>query len=70
MSAVGHGMPKEVEDAARKELRRLQRMPEAAAEYGMVRLCGLCRSRAGNWELGHQGGLRNRPRRPRGYYHL
>ena len=31
------GMPKEVEDQARKELRRLQRMPEAAAEYGMVR---------------------------------
>jgi ATP-dependent Lon protease len=31
------GMPKEVDDAARKELRRLQRMPEAAAEYGMVR---------------------------------
>src|SRR5579871_1186446 len=31
------GMPKEVEDAARKELRRLQRMPDAAAEYGMVR---------------------------------
>ena len=30
-------MPKEVEEAARKELRRLQRMPEAAAEYGMVR---------------------------------
>jgi ATP-dependent Lon protease len=30
-------MPKEVNDAARKELRRLQRMPEAAAEYGMVR---------------------------------
>jgi ATP-dependent Lon protease len=30
-------MPKEVEDAARKELRRLERMPEAAAEYGMVR---------------------------------
>jgi len=30
-------MPKEVEDAARKELCRLQRMPEAAAEYGMVR---------------------------------
>jgi ATP-dependent Lon protease len=30
-------MPKEVEDAARKELRRLRRMPEAAAEYGMVR---------------------------------
>ena len=31
------GMPKEVEDQALKELRRLQRMPEAAAEYGMVR---------------------------------
>ena len=31
------GMPKEVEDQARKELRRLQRMPEAAAEYGMMR---------------------------------
>src|SRR4029453_16433465 len=31
------GMPKEVDEAARKELRRLQRMPEAAAEYGMVR---------------------------------
>jgi len=31
------GMPKEVEEQARKELRRLQRMPEAAAEYGMVR---------------------------------
>lgn len=30
-------MPKEVEDHARKELRRLQRMPEAAAEYGMAR---------------------------------
>jgi ATP-dependent Lon protease len=30
-------MPKEVEDQARKELRRLQRMPEAAAEYGMAR---------------------------------
>jgi len=30
-------MPKEVEDQARKELRRLQRMPEAAAEYGMIR---------------------------------
>src|ERR1700726_2169497 len=29
-------MPKEVEDQARKELRRLQRMPEAAGEYGMV----------------------------------
>jgi ATP-dependent Lon protease len=31
------GMPKEVEDQARKELRRLQRMPEVAGEYGMVR---------------------------------
>src|SRR4249920_3019834 len=31
------GMPKEVEDQARKELRRLQRMPEAAGEYGMLR---------------------------------
>ena len=30
-------MPKEVEDQARKELRRLQRMPEAAGEYGIVR---------------------------------
>jgi ATP-dependent Lon protease len=30
-------MPKEVEEQARKELRRLQRMPEAAAEYGMAR---------------------------------
>ncbi|MGZ8371753.1 MAG: LON peptidase substrate-binding domain-containing protein, partial [Rhodoplanes sp.] len=29
-------MPKEVEEQARKELRRLQRMPEAAAEYGMI----------------------------------
>ena len=31
------GMPKEVEEQTRKELRRLQRMPEAAGEYGMVR---------------------------------
>jgi ATP-dependent Lon protease len=31
------GMPKEVEEPARKELRRLERMPEAAAEAGMVR---------------------------------
>ena len=30
-------MPKEVEEQARKELRRLERMPEAAAEFGMVR---------------------------------
>jgi ATP-dependent Lon protease len=31
------GMPKEVEDQARKELRRYQRMPEGAVESGMVR---------------------------------
>ncbi len=31
------GMPKDIEEQARKELRRLQRMPEAAGEYGMVR---------------------------------
>jgi ATP-dependent Lon protease len=31
------GMPKEIEEQARKELRRLERMPEAAAEYGMAR---------------------------------
>lgn len=30
-------MPKEVEEPARRELRRLERMPEAAAEYGMTR---------------------------------
>src|SRR5262245_4243520 len=30
-------MPKDAEEQARKELRRLERMPEAAAEYGMVR---------------------------------
>jgi ATP-dependent Lon protease len=30
-------MPPEVEDAARKELRRLERTPEAAAEHGMIR---------------------------------
>ena len=30
-------MPKEVDEQARKEVRRLQRMPEAAAEYGMIR---------------------------------
>jgi ATP-dependent Lon protease len=30
-------MPKEVEDQARKELRRLERMPEASPEFGMVR---------------------------------
>ena len=31
------GMPQEVEQAARKELRRLERMPEASPEHGMVR---------------------------------
>jgi ATP-dependent Lon protease len=31
------GMPEEVEQQARKELRRLARTPEAAAEYGMIR---------------------------------
>ncbi len=31
------GMPEEVEEHARKELRRLERLPEAAAEYGMLR---------------------------------
>ena len=31
------GMPKEAEDQARKELTRLERMPEAAAEYAMIR---------------------------------
>jgi ATP-dependent Lon protease len=31
------GMSKEAEGEARKELKRLERMPEAAAEYGMIR---------------------------------
>ncbi|ESR23089.1 endopeptidase La [Lutibaculum baratangense] len=31
------GMPKEVEEQARKELRRYERMPEAAGEAGMIR---------------------------------
>lgn len=31
------GMPPEVEEAARKELRRLERMPDASGEYGMIR---------------------------------
>jgi ATP-dependent Lon protease len=36
--AIGKAeMPKEVEEQARRELRRLERMPEAAAEYGMIR---------------------------------
>ena len=30
-------MPKEVDDQARKELRRLERKPESAPEYGMIR---------------------------------
>jgi ATP-dependent Lon protease len=30
-------MPAEVDQAARKELRRLERMPDASAEYGMIR---------------------------------
>jgi len=30
-------MPKEVEEQAKRELRRLQRMPEAGGEYGMIR---------------------------------
>ena len=36
--AIGEaGMPPDVEKAARKELRRLQRTPDAAAEHGMIR---------------------------------
>jgi ATP-dependent Lon protease len=31
------GMPKEAEDQTKKELKRLERMPEAAAEYAMIR---------------------------------
>jgi len=31
------GMPAEVDAQAKKELRRLQRMPDASAEYGMIR---------------------------------
>jgi ATP-dependent Lon protease len=31
------GMPKEAEEQAKKELKRLERMPEAAAEYAMIR---------------------------------
>jgi ATP-dependent Lon protease len=31
------GMPEEIEEQAKKELRRLQRMPEAMAEHGMIR---------------------------------
>jgi ATP-dependent Lon protease len=37
-TAIGRAvMPKEVEEQARKELRRLERMPEASAEHGIVR---------------------------------
>ena len=31
------GMPRDAEEQARRELKRLERMPEMAAEYGMVR---------------------------------
>ena len=31
------GMPKDAEEQARRELKRLERLPEIAAEYGMVR---------------------------------
>ena len=31
------GMPDDAEQQARRELKRLERMPEAAAEYGMTR---------------------------------
>ena len=31
------GMSKEAEEQARRELKRIERMPEAAAEYGMIR---------------------------------
>jgi ATP-dependent Lon protease len=31
------GMPKEAEEQARRELKRLERMPEAAADYGLTR---------------------------------
>ena len=34
---VAAGMPEEAETQARKELARLERMPEAAAEYSMIR---------------------------------
>ncbi|GAA5235581.1 endopeptidase La [Verticiella sediminum] len=36
--AIGKaGMPEDVEKMAKKELRRLERMPDASAEYGMIR---------------------------------
>ena len=31
------GMPREAEDQAKKELKRLERMPDASPEYGMIR---------------------------------
>ncbi len=34
---AGAGMPEEVEKQARKELKRLERMPEGAGEYSMIR---------------------------------
>ncbi len=34
---TGAGMPPEVEEHARKELKRLERIPEGAGEYGMLR---------------------------------
>ena len=44
------GMPKEVEEEARKELRRLERMPEAAAEYSMsARIWTGCWRCPGRW---------------------
>src|SRR5262249_17417153 len=46
------GMPKEVEEQARKELRRLQRMPEAAGEYGRGRAYR-------GWLIGRPGKLRD-----------
>ena len=36
-AVASSGMPPDVEATARKEIRRLERMPEAAAEYGMTR---------------------------------
>ncbi|HYH40639.1 MAG TPA: endopeptidase La, partial [Burkholderiales bacterium] len=52
------GMPEEVDKHARKELKRLERMPEAAGEYSMVRtylewLTELPWKNAGNDEIAH-----------------
>ena len=41
-------MPEEVEKQARKELKRLERMPEAAGEYSMVRTLTSMRVRFGS----------------------